>query len=260
MLEEKNLFGIENKIDIAIQRLQAYQPKNKKYFLAFSGGKDSIVIYKLAQLSKINFQGYYNITGIDHPELFKFIKNEYSNIIRIPIQKTMWQLIVENKFPPTRKIRYCCRILKEREIKNIDNSFVITGVRWQESVKRSKRRLVEQCMKNNLKFYIHPIIDWTEKEVWEFIKKYDLKYCELYDKGYKRLGCIGCPNAKNQKQQLEDYPKFKKLYLRAFKKMLEERKKKDLDIIWKDENHVMDWWLSDFKMKIKDTDQTILFE
>lgn len=49
------------------------------------------------------------------------------------------------------------------------------------------------------KHIINPIIDWEEDDVWEFIKAYDVPYCTLYDKGYKRLGCIGCPMSTNKK-------------------------------------------------------------
>ena len=49
----------------------------------------------------------------------------------------MWTLIPRKKFPPTRRQRYCCQILKENQCKN---RFIITGVRWAESVKRKNSR------------------------------------------------------------------------------------------------------------------------
>ena len=72
---------------------------------------------------------------------------------------------------------------------------------------------------------INPIIDWTTDEVWEFIREYKIPYCCLYDEGFKRLGCIGCPmgTVKHRMMEFERWPKYKNLYLIAFGKMIENR-------------------------------------
>lgn len=149
--------------------------------------------------------------------------------------------------PPTRLVRYCCQYLKEG---GGQGRFKVTGVRKAESCRRAKRaglelseyksmpremydpdnpsqNLIHLCHQKAQKI-LNPIIDWSDDDVWEFIKKYKIPYCELYDKGYKRLGCIGCPMSSNQEFELEAYPKIKKAYLRAFDKMLIERKKKPI--------------------------------
>lgn len=86
------------------------------------------------------------------------------------------------------------------------------------------RKMVEQCYKQS-KTVVNPIIDWTDGEVWEFIKEYNIPYCKLYDEGYKRLGCIGCPmgTVEHRKAELERYPKYKQAYIRAFDRMIEQR-------------------------------------
>ena len=70
---------------------------------------------------------------------------------------------------------------------------------------------------------VNPIIDWTDAEVWEFIREYNIPYCCLYDEGFKRLGCIGCPmgSVKQRQREFERYPKYKNLYLLAFQKMID---------------------------------------
>ena len=72
---------------------------------------------------------------------------------------------------------------------------------------------------------INPIIDWTTDEVWEFIKEYKIPYCSLYDEGFKRLGCIGCPmgTKKMREYEFERWPKYKNLYMIAFEKMIAHR-------------------------------------
>jgi phosphoadenosine phosphosulfate reductase len=258
MLIENNLFEKNiNKIEIAIKILKEFEP-TEGYYLAFSGGKDSIVIYKLAEMANVRFDAHYSITGIDPPELVRFVMKNYPKVKREYIKKTMWQLIPEKLMPPTRLVRYCCEHLKER---GGSGRLVITGIRSQESHKRSKRKLVEFCFKDKTKRYLNIIIDWTEKEIWQFIKKYNLNYCSLYDDGYKRIGCIACPMSgeKTMIKELEKYPKFKKLYLKAFSKMIEKRKERGLTCTWETADEVMNWWLKQ-NNKLDDPDQGILFE
>ena len=84
--------------------------------------------------------------------------------------------------------------------------------------------MVEMCYKTHTTT-VNPIIDWTDGEVWEFLKQYNIPYCTLYDEGFKRLGCIGCPmGSKEQRErEFERYPKYKNLYMIAFQKMVENR-------------------------------------
>lgn len=81
----------------------------------------------------------------------------------------------------------------------------------------------------------------ADEDVWEFIKTYNIPYCDLYDKGYKRLGCIGCPMNTTAEAELERYPKYKQNYIRAFDRMLEMFEEKPEN--WTDGKAVMDWWL-----------------
>ena len=104
------------------------------------------------------------------------------------------------------------------------------------------REAVEYCYRHR-RTTLNPIIDWDDSDVWEFIREYNVAYCDLYDKGYKRLGCIGCPMSSRKKDELEAYPKYKRAYIRAFEKMIEG---KDLSNskYWKDAQSVYDWWVS----------------
>lgn len=108
------------------------------------------------------------------------------------------------------------------------------------------RRAVEVCFRTR-KTLVNPIIDWTDDEVWEFIHKYNVPYCKLYDEGYKRLGCIGCPmaNADGQRRDFERYPKYKDQYIRSFQKMVDRRISKGIvgKLDWKTGQDVFDWWI-----------------
>lgn len=89
---------------------------------------------------------------------------------------------------------------------------------------RENARIVEMCYKNHTTL-INPIIDWTTDEVWEFLKEYEIPYCCLYDEGFRRLGCIGCPmGSKEQRlREFERWPKYYNLYMIAFEKMIKNR-------------------------------------
>ena len=113
MLTETTLFGEVDKVQEAIELLRKHEPP-EGYYLCFSGGKDSVVIYELAKRSGVKSDAHHNITTVEPPELVKFIHDFYPDVIQDHPPLSMYQLIVINKIPPTRLIRYCCRELKER--------------------------------------------------------------------------------------------------------------------------------------------------
>jgi len=278
----KNGYELYDKVKVAIERIKAFEPA-EGYWLAYGGGKDSVVCKALCDMAGVKYQAHYSCTSVDPPELVRFIKSQPDVCFDIPKDKdgkpiTMWNLIPRKLIPPTRYTRYCCEELKESAGKGY---ITITGVRWAESAnrknnqalinignsKRNKillnfdddeaRRMTEQCYRTR-RTMLNPIIDWLDEDVWEFIKGYGISYCILYDCGYKRLGCIGCPLSSNAKTELEAYPKYKENYIRAFYKMLNERRQKGLPVYetWKTGEDVMDWWLG--KNKDEDEDQILI--
>ena len=245
MIEQLNIYG-KNKVEVAIERLKLFEPE-EGYYLAFSGGKDSVVVKALADMAGVKYDAHYSHTSVDPPELIQYIKDVHPDVlIDYPRYKdgtriTMWNLIPKKKMPPTRIVRYCCAELKES---GGDGRFTITGARWDESAKRKNNQGIVTVYKaGRKKTVLNPIIDWTTEEVWEFIRKHDIPYCKLYDDGYKRLGCIGCPMSNKNAEELERYPKYKKAYLSAFGRMLEIRKENGLKCGWETPEDVMNWWL-----------------
>lgn len=263
MLGQLNLEG-KDKIQVAIERLKEFEPP-EGYYVAFSGGKDSLVVYHLCLEAGVKFDAHYNLTTADPPELVRFIKQYYPDVIIERPKKTMWQLIEEKGTPPTRIMRYCCEHLKE---KGGEGRVCITGIRWAESARRrtsrglleqfgpkggkillfndndEARRLLENCLSRK-KLILNPIIDWTEDEVWAYIRGRKLPYCSLYNEGFKRLGCIGCPmgGPRQREREFARWPKYRAIYLRTFARMLKRRSERGLATLWDSPEAVMRWWI-----------------
>jgi len=254
-LIENTLFGKLDKVQIAIDRIKAFCPP-EGYYVAFSGGKDSVVILDLVKRSGVPFDAHYNITGIDPPELYYFIRDTYPEVSRHKPGITIWKLIVKKRMPPTRRVRYCCEYLKEG---GGHDRTVITGIRWAESARRSKRKLTEACFKDSRKIYLNPIIEWSDAEVWEYIHDNGIKYCSLYDEGFKRLGCIMCPMNTKREAECKRWPRYYQKYVKAFDACLKKRVEDGLKTTWTAGEEMMAWWLDDSKHKV-DPDQSIMFE
>lgn len=266
--------------DVSVERvISAYRFSQNlgmgKLYVAFSGGKDSVAVYGVCKLAAERLgmsvldmcDFYYHITNVDPPELVMFIKKEFPFVVRDLPKKTMWQLIMQKKIAPTRIVRYCCSELKERGGKG---RFCVTGVRWAESTRRratrgifedvgrtkaegrilfenndEDRRELEHCIPKQ-KYICNPIVDWSEETVWRFIREQGLPYCSLYDEGFRRLGCIGCPMAskKEKLRSFKRWPKYRDQYIRTFDKMIVARKEAGLPTEWKTGEEVMQWWIN----------------
>lgn len=212
----KNLFG--DMAEIAIDRLKEFEfnalaKSPDGFYVAYSGGKDSDVILDLVKRSGVKFTAHHNLTTCDPPELVRYVKTKPDVTIHKP-ELTMWALIRKKKMPPRRQARFCCEVLKER---GGAGRLVVTGIRWGESNRRSKRRMLETCYRNKTKQYLNVIIDWSTDDVWNYIHARNIEYCGLYDEGFKRLGCVLCPMTRDVKRQMERWPRIAKAWEKAIK-------------------------------------------
>jgi phosphoadenosine phosphosulfate reductase len=242
-----DLFG--DKVERAIELLRMYQPKDRPYYGCFSGGKDSCVIKEIARLGNINVIWHYSVTTIDPPELCRFIKKHHPDAIwdapKIPFFK-----MAETRGFPTRRARWCCEEYKES--KSPIGSVMIFGVRAAESARRAKTWKEITAHTKTGQYVVSPIVNWTDSEVWQFIKGRNIPYCDLYDQGFKRLGCVGCPMSSNKKSELMRYPHFYRAWERLFKIIWSNRagtNQRD-GRVWfgeryfNDSNELYQWWLS----------------
>lgn len=251
---------------------------NAPLIICYSGGKDSDVLLQLALNSGINFEVLHNHTTVDAPETVYHIRNTFRRLelqgVKCTVEKptykgkpvTMWSLIQQKMFPPTRLIRYCCSVLKE---KGGRNRAVATGVRRAESVARSKRgiyedfasnkekkiilnndnddkrRWFERCEKQ-AKTLVNPLVDWQDDDVKDYIQSEGITLNPLYCEGFRRVGCVGCPMAgKHRYVEFRRYPTYEKAYIHAFDRMLETRKANGKEGTWQTGYDVFRWWLEE---------------
>lgn len=278
-----------DKEQLAIIRLQeaarmSLQVYKKPLVVTTSGGKDSAVCVALAERAGILFEAMHNHTTVDAPETVRFVREDFRRLeekgvrctINFPIYKaqrvTMWSLIPQKLMPPTRVARYCCAVLKER---GGNGRFITTGVRWAESQKRKenrgiyeaspsdktkriilnndnddRRRLFETCTLKATRT-CNPIIDWTDADVWDYIESEKLPVNPLYQCGFSRVGCVGCPMVGTARRQREfaRYPTYQAAYIRAFDRMIEERiRRGKVGGSWRIGTTGLDvfhWWMED---------------
>lgn len=270
----------------AIERLKMASQMSIAYYeqpliITTSGGKDSDVCLELARRSGIPYEVQHSLTTADAPQTIYHVRSQFRNLelagikctINLPMYKgrrtSMWELIAQKGTPPTRLQRYCCSVLKEQGGRN---RMITTGVRWEESTARKKnrgiyekisadiknkiiltndnddtRRLFENCTLK-AKRACNPIIDWTFRNAWDFIQSENIQTNILYQMGFDRVGCIGCPIACDKRYfEFRMFPTYETAYRHAFDRMVITRKAKgkiDEDN-WSTGDKVFAWWMNE---------------
>jgi phosphoadenosine phosphosulfate reductase len=90
----------------------------------------------------------------------------------------------------------CCHVRKVVPLKRAlsGNTIWITGLRKDQSLVRFSTKLVEWDEGNQI-IKVNPLLSWTEKQVWKYIKENDVPYNKLHDQGFPSIGCQPCTRA-----------------------------------------------------------------
>ena len=283
-LEQKSI----ERIQLAAMMSEQYY--DSPVICTYSGGKDSDVMVELFKRSGVNFEVVNSHTTVGAPQTVYHIRNKFKALEEQGIKATviyptykgkrtsMWEMIVK-KGPPTRIHRWCCALFKER---NSPNRMVATGVRWDESARRAargeyetvgktvkerqsatyediiltndndlKRKIIDRCEIKGA-VVANPIIDWKNKDVWEYLRCENIEYNPLYDMGYSRVGCIGCPMAGyvGRCKEFSDFPIYKANYIKAFDRFLKRKEAEGHQHkLYKTSQEMFDWWMENPKMR-----------
>jgi phosphoadenosine phosphosulfate reductase len=168
--------------------------------VAFSGGKDSLVVLHIALEANPKIPIIYNNTTVEFPESLEYVRQlqeKWSLNLHIThCQKPFFRAVKDGGWA-THENRWCCRPYKDQPASLFLNSrgfeAEITGLTRTESIFRRSLSPFKTPKKEPKIIRVNPIYDWNEWEVWRYIRENDLPYNPLYDMGYRRIGCWCCP-------------------------------------------------------------------
>ena len=200
---------------------QQYQSKVDVFYVAFSGGKDSVVALDIVQraLPHNAFMVLFGDTGMEFPDTYRVIEDieNYCKSNEIRFYRSCSNLSpIEtwNKFgPPAQTMRWCCSVHKTspqiillRKIMNNPHfrGMAFTGVRGDESASRSEYKDVSLGEKVKGQYSCHPILEWGSAELFTYIYARDLIINEAYKKGNSRAGCLVCPLAASKNMYFKE--------------------------------------------------------
>lgn len=197
-----------------------YKNKVDVFYVAFSGGKDSVVTLDLVQraLPHNNFEVLFGDTDMEFPTTDEVItkvaefckeKNIQFYVAKADISASdSWDLFGA----PARKLRWCCTVHKTAPVINKlcevhgmkkINSMMITGVRGDESIARADYDELSMGKKLPGQISFHPILEWSSAEIYNYIFSQGLFLNEAYKYGFSRVGCIMCPNSSERHEYIK---------------------------------------------------------
>ena len=199
-----------------------YQDKVDVFYVAFSGGMDSVVALDLVQraLPHNCFKVLFGDTGMEFPDTYETVEKikQICAEEKIEFLQAKSKLKPENTWqifgPPAVTIRWCCsvhkttpQIMQLREVlqKPDFTGMAFTGVRGDESLSRSEYDAISYGGKHSGQYSCHPILEWNTAELFLYIYENGLTFNNAYKKGNTRAGCLVCPMSQGK----HDYMKYK---------------------------------------------------
>ncbi len=183
------------KVDFAQKVITKAIKNNIRYFVAFTGGKDSTVLLHLVK-SVVGVQTPVKILHIDttvkFPQIMNFI-DKMVKLFNLELYRHTNTDALNRGLKIAKDVSECCGELKINALKQAIEKFKVevlfVGLRWNEQFARYHERIFS---KKDNPMRVHPIAPFTEEDIWSYIKVFNIPYCSLYDEGYRSLGCMPC--------------------------------------------------------------------
>lgn len=198
-----------------------YMDRVDVFYVAFSGGKDSVVALDLVQraLPHNKFKVLFGDTGMEFPDTYKIVEKIEQHCKDAKIEflraksdfdpKVTWREFG----PPAQTMRWCCSVHKTapqiillREYTNNPHfrGMAFTGIRGDESASRSEYEGISHGEKVRGQYSCHPILEWNSAELFSYIYERQLLINDAYKKGNSRAGCLVCPLATSKNMYFKE--------------------------------------------------------
>lgn len=226
-------YSLNEKIIKSNQLIDRILNNFKKPAIAWSGGRDSTTVLYLVLKKKPDIDVIWINTGVEFPECVKFIrdiKSKWSlNFHVAKPKKTFWETVDKYGWPMLGKggsgywwsraaylrkkgriklakatevakiSAACCRILKEKPMKDLCSSLGIDSIILGNIVSESRQRFLIWAQKGDLYYAKNEkrwkawiLAYWTKNDILRFHKLYNLPMSSIYRKGHLRNGCWPC--------------------------------------------------------------------
>lgn len=217
LMLKKNRNMLNNIISSTCEKIydiyKKYEGKVDAFYVAFSGGKDSLVLLDLVYsvLPENSFYVVFGDTRMETSDTYETVENakiRYEKVKQFITATTDFSAIESwQKFgPPSRVLRWCCCVHKSTpsilKLKNILHNYnakvmAFNGVRAEESFQRSTYDMVSDGVKHDSQINCSPILNWNSAELFMYLLDKNLMINNSYRKGMHRVGCLLCPMASN---------------------------------------------------------------
>jgi len=199
--------------------------------------KDVIEKYGYPVISKEQASFIYDVRNTKSKKLYnlRMFGNGKSNIGKL---SNKWKFLVDAPFKISGE---CCNALKKKPAKDYEKLtglHPILALMASESNARKGHFMRYECNMYDVKRPIsNPMMHWTDTDVWEYIEKYNIKYSEIYNKGYSRTGCMFCMFGIGKKDW-NNFARMEKTHPKQYKYMMNNLKIKEVtDFIYEETGH-----------------------
>ena len=187
--------GLPQKIEESKNVLKkAYEKYGDEMAIFWTGGKDSTVLLHMIREvfgKKNNFPILYLDTQLEFEEVYEFIENLKKKWkLNLTIEKTTDKMMEKYNSLRTKKERVELAsifkiILLKKAVKKYRLPAIVIGIRWDEHPERISEKYLS-LRPDHMR--IHPLLHFTEEDIWNYIKQFKIPYNSLYSKGYRSLG------------------------------------------------------------------------